>query len=177
MGGLRCCVSRGLVHVVLALGLMQAHRAVSVDVSISARGDPVTDRMERFPCNIPRVRASELSMAEFSAEVWNKRAIIVVGGLDENARFRSDTEPEALARRFGNKTVHLGTANSYTGRVGRDTSLREYINYTMTPQPADRSGAETWYLFGDTPEPFWDELLQSYRPPKCSATYPDGRCE
>lgn len=119
--------------------------------------------LEKLPCSIDRVR--NMSLETFTTTYYEKRPVIVEFGLERNRRVREMMSPRAMIDRFGQEMVTLGTANSYTGRTQRRMSLREYLEYVAEPRTARQRGDETFYLFGDTPEPFWDILVDSYRIP------------
>jgi hypothetical protein len=73
-----------------------------------------------------------------------------------------------MIRRWGDKTVTLGTANTYTGRSTVQKRLEEYLSYIDNDQPGGRRGDESWYLFGDNSEAFWADVLEPYVPPRFS---------
>lgn len=118
-----------------------------------------------YPCNIQRIQQVDLSWERFNDEFWNKAPFILVTGVDYNAEHREFTSRENMIRRYGDELVQLGTANTYTGRKRIVRSLEEYFSYMSLDQPEERRGNETYYLFGDTPEPFWQEVLEKYKAP------------
>lgn len=118
-----------------------------------------------FPCNIPRIHMQDITLDQFLNNFLGQAPVIIEQGLAFNALFRSSCSLNEMLRKYGNETIQLGTANTYTGRTSKRVKLQDYISYMTVPQPEDRWGNASWYLFGDTPEPFWDELLASYKIP------------
>eukprot|EP00939_MAST-03C_sp_MAST-3C-sp1_P005383 g5383.t1 len=74
---------------------------------------------------------------------------------------------------YGAEKISLGTANSYTGRVSKNSRLDEYVNNYMGLKERETAtwGNESWYLFGDNPEPFWNDLLEDYVLPSVLEAY------
>lgn len=117
------------------------------------------------PCNIPRIPANEMSWERFAEEFWNKKTFILVQGLWYNSRHRGTTERANMLRRWGTEMISLGTANTYTGKSVVKRKLASYLDYMATEQPGERSGVDSWYLFGDNEENFWGDVLADYQAP------------
>ena len=90
----------------------------------------------------------DISQTRFDLEYKEKRPLLVQTGLEFNGRFRRAVERESLLRDFGNITISIGTAESYTGRRAMAVTLHEYITGMMKPQTEHSLGNETYYLFG-----------------------------
>eukprot|EP00940_MAST-03C_sp_MAST-3C-sp2_P003484 g3484.t1 len=115
------------------------------------------------PCTIPRV--SRLDMDTFAREYEDKMPVIIIEGLDRNTRIRDVLDKRNMLDRYGDETITTGTANSFTGRQTKRMALADYMNYMANPQPLNRTGNTTWYLFGDNAEPFWTDIVALYRFP------------
>ena len=149
--------------------------AVAINASLAGR-----------VCNIPR--RAFLSRAEFVRDFVGVRPVILTGPVSDNARARDATARSAFLRDFGGRTLRLSTANRFTGRAYRDTTLRAYVasedRIRTRAQRDARAGNETLYFFGSTflsdatgeevgPEgdAGWKALLSQYvRPPYPSET-------
>ena len=118
------------------------------------------------PCTIERVHWKDLSAEQFESQFKEKRPVIIVTGLEYNARLRAAVDREALLAEYGEMVVSLGTAESYTGKRAIQVPFRRYIEEMITvPQTLDSLGNETFYLFGSNQGERFPELLAAYRLP------------
>lgn len=127
--------------------------------------DPHYSFLDNATCTIERLSPAELTHARFRSEYEGKKPFIVSDyasrmppGVWE--RIRSATERAALLSAHGDDAVTLSSGNSYShGR--QESTLRAYL-HGLSPQPLERAGNETWYLFGDPHFHEWKDLLAAY---------------
>ena len=125
-----------------------------------------SERSEEGPCTIERVHWDDMTTERFESEFKEKKPVIIVTGLDYNARLRAAVDREPLLAEYGDMVVSLGTAESYTGRRSIQVPFRRYIEEMITvPQTLDTLGNETFYLFGSNQGERFPELLAAYRLP------------
>ena len=161
-GCLRAMPLRGCLRVGLILAVLPPESAGGLS--------PAESCVDEGPCTIERVRAEDLSVAEFEAKYKEIKPVIVVTGLGYNARLRAAVDREALLAEYGDMAVSLGTAESYTGKSTLKVPFRRYINDMITvPQTLDSLGNETYYLFGSNQGKRFPELLAVYRLPPFDA--------
>jgi ribosomal protein L16 Arg81 hydroxylase len=111
-------------------------------------------------CNIDRV--SDLSLEQFLREYKERRPVVITS---TNNNFTiAATDKSRILSTYGDEVVTLGTSNTYTGRVAKRSRLRDYIAYMENR--TIRQTNETWYMFGDTVEEFWDIVMKDYQIPK-----------
>ncbi|CAD7957586.1 unnamed protein product [Amoebophrya sp. A25] len=85
-----------------------------------------------------------------------------------NAELQERTRKENMLQEFGNKTVILSNAVTYSHEKKR-CSFAEYVedfsiaNLASLQSALSRNATDTWYLCGDN---FWDELLNMYVRPE-----------
>ena len=103
-------------------------------------------------CNIDRV--SDLTLDRFLREYKNRKPVITSTSNDKTI---IETEKSRILSQYGQEIVTLGTSNTYTGRKSTRTKLQDYIAY-MENRTTQTN--ETWYVFGDTVEEFWDVVMK-----------------
>lgn len=117
------------------------------------------------PCNI-EIRDSRLSQEEFLKSYAYKTPVIL-RDVAENSLFRALSRRKPLLDRFGQATIQLSSANTYSYEKRR-VNLREYCDNYMGPQKLDTPGNETFFLFGDHDYQEWNDLFMEYKPPPYS---------
>ena len=128
------------------------------------------------PCTIERVRMEDLDGGRFEAHYKERRPLVVITGLEYNARLRMALDREALLAEYGDMVVSLGTAESYTGKSTVHVPFRRYIEEMITaPQTLHSLGNETYYLFGSSSGERFPELLADYRLPPYEAAVHEGQ--
>ena len=110
-------------------------------------------------CNIDRV--SDLTLNRFLREYKNRKPVVITS--TSNDKTITQTEKSRILSQYGQEIVTLGTSNTYTGRKSTRTKLQDYIAY-MENRTTQTN--ETWYMFGDTVEEFWDIVMKDYEIPK-----------
>jgi hypothetical protein len=121
--------------------------------------------LEHNPCNIDRFE--NLTTDFFRQQHKGRRPVVFRRGGEE--AFRGETTRQALLERYGDVEVTLASSNSYS-KAKRSATLAEYIQDLMKPQLFSSLANETWYLFGDTRGPAWEQLQARYQPPLDAAT-------
>lgn len=140
-----------------------------------ASADPRLDDGGR--CNIEVLDAQHVSHAHFLESFAFSRPVIL-RGLTDNTRFRELCSKQNLLKKYGNLTVRLSTANTYS-YTKVDVTFRQYVEELMKPQSVDALGNDTLYFFGDNNFEEWHSLFSEYHPPpftlpQTSAAYSFG---
>jgi hypothetical protein len=101
-------------------------------------------------CNIEKRAYETLSTAEFREKYAGRRPVIVVEshGKRRNERFEKLTTKPALLESYGNISLVLSTANSYT-KLKRTVAVKTYLNSYLVDQSLVKGGVDTYYWFGD----------------------------
>jgi len=114
------------------------------------------------PCNIEKHDAHTLTRNEFLHRYAYSEPVIIRN--IDNRLFRQLSTRERLLHDFGDVTIQLSSANTYSyHRV--TATFGEYVKQYMRPQNLNMKGNETFYLFGDIDRNEWDSLLKHYRQP------------
>lgn len=121
-------------------------------------------------CNIQVLE--QVSYRDFIQRYAYSRPVIL-RGLTDNTRFRRLCSKQRLLEEFGDGTVRLSTANTFSYRKV-DVSFREYVDVLLKPQPPDALGNDTLYLFGDNNLTEWQALFAEYRPPPLALPHTSG---
>uniref|UniRef100_A0A914V3K6 JmjC domain-containing protein n=1 Tax=Plectus sambesii TaxID=2011161 RepID=A0A914V3K6_9BILA len=124
--------------------------------------DPEYIVAENGPCNIEREDAGSLTQDQFESRYAYTVPVILTNF--DNSRFRELTARETILAEWGDKEVHLNSANTYSYRRV-PTTFATYINDYLKPQSLDKLGNETLYLFGDIDQKVWKPLLKQYIQP------------
>jgi hypothetical protein len=108
-------------------------------------------------CQLPILASCE----EFVRDFWGRRPAVLrgVGSGAAWTDFAASVSRPSLER--SDLSVELGTANSYTGRVFKETKVRDYAAH-LQRQSLEVSGNDTFYLFGNHRGPEWDAFLARY---------------
>nr|XP_020443586.1 jmjC domain-containing protein 8 [Monopterus albus] len=114
-------------------------------------------------CNADVLDSSSLSYHEFIERyAYNKP--VIIRGLTDNTKFRLLCSKSSLLEEYGDRTVRLSTANTYSYRKV-DVPFQDYVNILLRPQSADALGSDTLYFFGDNNFTEWQSLFEQYKPP------------
>lgn len=132
------------------------------------------DLIERGPCTIPIV-TEEITQEEFLEKYAYTSAVIfkrTVQQREKNAEFQQKCELENLSNEFGDKTVTISTANTYSYKK-YSMRFKDYLeDYVFGFEKSSHSpnklkyGNETWYFFGENNYTEWKSLLDLYDRPK-----------
>ncbi|XP_071975827.1 jmjC domain-containing protein 8-like [Engystomops pustulosus] len=117
---------------------------------------------EEERCTVER-RDGAITYSEFIEQYAYKRPVIIQG-ITDNSEFRSLCRREKLLQMYGDRSVRLSTANTYSyDKV--DVPFQEYVEHLLRPQDLDSLGVDTLYFFGDNNFTEWGSLFQKYIPP------------
>jgi len=119
--------------------------------------------MSDGPCNIPRINAKDVSQEEFLQKYAHHTPVLIEGG-DDNLDFRRMCQRGNLLQSWGDATVKLSSANTYSYGT-KDVTLRHYIETMITPQNLNTLANETYYFFGYNDMDEWKEFFDAYRLP------------
>jgi len=112
---------------------VEAHTEGATDVGnddcAAEDADTTSTFVRPSVCNIERVHISQLSVDRFIAEYNDQKPVVVVQDEEHQAYFTKITERDAILDLLGDELVTLGTANTHTGHVTKQTTLREYFEY------------------------------------------------
>ncbi|XP_044159463.1 jmjC domain-containing protein 8 [Bufo gargarizans] len=117
---------------------------------------------EEERCTVER-RDASITYSEFIKRYAYKRPVIIQG-ITDNSEFRSLCRKEQLIRTYGDRSVRLSTANTYSYEKV-DVPFQEYVEHYLRPQDLDSLGVDTLYFFGDNNFTEWGSLFQKYTPP------------
>jgi len=116
----------------------------------------------QMSCSVPLPRSCEDFLENFYP---SKPAVFRnLRGHDSAAwrRFAETTSAPSLSG-FDHLKVELSTANSYTGRVMRQSTVAEYAKASPSQSSSEELlGNETFYLFGNHHGTAWDSFLSHY---------------
>jgi hypothetical protein len=137
---------------------------------------------EDGPCVIERVHWQNMTTERFESEYKEQKPVIIITGLDYNAKLRSVLDRKALLAEYGDMLVTVSIAPerdlpaSYSGGRYLSVPLREYIKQMMTvAQDLGNPGDQSWYLFGrNVLQEVKEEIQDHYRVPPFKATV-EGR--
>ncbi|KAM3863993.1 jmjC domain-containing protein 8 [Diretmus argenteus] len=115
------------------------------------------------PCNIDVLDSSSLSHRQFIEQYAYTRPVIL-RGLTDNQKFRVLCSKSSLLEEYGDRTVRLSTANTYSYRKV-DVPFHQYVDLLLKPQSLEALGSDTLYFFGDNNFTEWQSLFDQYRPP------------
>jgi hypothetical protein len=115
------------------------------------------------PCNLPTIKASELTQEVF-LEDFAYKTPFVVRDYTLNTGFAFNCTREALLANFGYSQIVLSSANTNSYAKKR-TTLAGYITDDLDPQSESRLGNETFYFFGDNNYTEWQPLFTLYNMP------------
>lgn len=132
--------------------------------------DPKLDDGGR--CNIEVLDRDQISYSDFLDRFAYSRPVIL-RGLTDNTKFRRLCSKQNLLKEYGDRTVRLSTANTYSYRKV-DVSFREYVEELMKPQSVDALGNDTLYFFGDNNFVEWHSLFSQYQPPPFTLPHTTG---
>jgi len=85
---------------------------------------------------------------------------VILEGWTANGAFAAATTRQRLLESYGHRSVTLTSSNSFSEHESQAT-LADYAEAVRGDTPAN----ESLYLFG--PQPGLDDLLSTYRPPRC----------
>ncbi|KAM9843312.1 jmjC domain-containing protein 8 [Aulostomus maculatus] len=125
--------------------------------------DPHSGFRDEGPCTIDVLERSSLSYHVFIERYAYSRPVIL-RGLTDNTKFRSLCSRSSLLEAYGDRTVRLSTANTYSYRKV-DVLFREFVDKLLRPQSLDALGSDTLYFFGDNNFTEWQNLFEFYESP------------
>ncbi|XP_077130359.1 jmjC domain-containing protein 8 [Ranitomeya variabilis] len=150
-----------LLRVLVALSLQEPGDYTACDGGGWQRNNysPV---QEEERCTVER-RDASITYSEFIERYAYKRPVIIEG-ITDNSEFRSLCRKEQLLRTYGDRSVRLSTANTYSYEKV-DVPFQDYVSRLLGPQDLDSLGVDTLYFFGDNNFTEWGSLFQKYAPP------------
>lgn len=114
-------------------------------------------------CNIEVLDRDQINHSDFLERFAYSRPVIL-RGLTDNTKFSQLCSKRNLLQEYGDSTVRLSTANTYSYRKV-DVPFREYMDELVKPQSVDALGNDTLYFFGDNNFREWNSLFSHYQPP------------
>jgi len=132
------------------------------------------DPQEPHPCTIQRMTYKEFrtlfeSFGSLLPPLYHT-PLVIRNDPARNVHIRSQTSIENITKAFpSNFKVTLSSSNSFS-QHRRHIPLSQYLEEITVLQPEttpDQLSNETWYLFGETYNEEWSNLLSSYELPPC----------
>jgi ribosomal protein L16 Arg81 hydroxylase len=136
--------------------------------SLTWNTDPVYGDIVSDVCTIERVSYDAMTPDTFFRFYEEQRPVILSYPVDttapRNGDFQRAVQKQQLLDHHGSDEITLSTGNR-NSYAKRNTTLADYLQHYLHPQPESVPGNASWYHFGDPHHQYWREVNGLYEAP------------